>query len=238
MRKKSSKRKNQKRNQKPLNLVESREAKRLKKRLGKELKPRKPVSKGTVRSFLKQTIPFGFTERKLRGKRVLFVGVGSPKVISEAREKGINALGLEPRLSGSYDKLSEKMQRTIVPESIQEFTPKKRFDFVIASWSVPFYLRKAFDVRLSFFKMLSSLKVGGKAAVGPLKFGSSSLIGETASSLKRKIEAAGFKVEPIPLEKMRKRCKNANIELPIATGAIIKRTEKSDLRKLQELLSL
>jgi len=226
-----------------LQLGESKGAKRLKKRLGRKFTFERPAGGLTNRSFKEHTIPFGLTQERLKDKKVLFLGTGNSHIIYTARAKGIDAYGIEPHLNKIYF-LTPDIKKFITEKSIQEYSDKKKFDYVIAVFSVPFSLTQAYDIRLSFLRMLSTLKVGGKLQVAPLKFGKFLRVGSNisfetiATSLEKKILKAGFKIEHLPVKEIKKRCKNAGIIPPFLSGITIERAPESNLRKLQELLSL
>ena len=218
---------------KPIRLGTTAGARRLKKRLKRRLVTAKPILvpaesivEGSRKAGLSPHLfEFGLTRKQLRGKRVLFVGSGCGKVIEEARNQGIKAFGVEPEPRDTMHTRTMRTKRFVTKNIIQNFVPKKPYDYVIAYWSVPLWVEKAYDKRLSFFRMLSSLKVGGKLFVFPIIFKGreeyQARYGNASYSLKRKIEKAGFKTTPKEYDIL-----------------IIEKTPHSDLRKLQKLLSL
>lgn len=216
----------------PLKLGESEGAKKLRKRLG-EFEMEEPVVRGDrERPLITYLLVFGLERARLKGKKVLFVGSGCGNLLEDARKSHIEAFGVEPKPENKLGR--PKGKEFIIARTVQKLAvPKKPFDYVIALWSVPYYLHRAYDVRLGFFRMLSSLKVGGKLYVAPLRFQKFVLQeepGDVAPSLSRKILKSGFKITNFyPKE-------SAGYDR--VNTIVIERTKNSDIRKLQELLSL
>ncbi|MDO8537992.1 MAG: hypothetical protein Q7S21_03855 [archaeon] len=110
------------------------------------------------RNLYEYMVKFRLNENALIGKDVLDVGSGEGLFVSEARIKGINAYGLEPRGILFSDEFIKKGM-------IQYFKSKKKFDYILAFASVPHYLVTAYNTRLSVYNMVKLLKSNGKLLI-------------------------------------------------------------------------
>ena len=184
---------------------------------------------------------FRLSIRQLKGKEVLDVGSGGNDFVEEGQENGINVTALNPR--------PDSRQRNVVAKTIQEVDFEKKFDYVIASLSVPFYLRRAHDTRLAVFNMLKALKPSGRALIFPIykrvrnKNNVISEIwtfkleyGQHADTLIRKLKECGFKCNfSRDIENRGSRYYSETLENYVLE---IKRTRFSNLKKLERWLSL
>jgi len=128
-------------------------------------------------SFKEYCAVFDLEPNELKDKMILDVGSGTRESFSkEAAKYGAKVVSLSPELKKWFKRRlakgvifpDKRWQKASVAARAQEMPfAEESFDYVLASWSVPYYSLDEKDGNLSVEEMIRVLKPGGKLGLYP-----------------------------------------------------------------------